>query len=322
MSERLSRISLHGTRMTEPGVRVLVTGATGFIGARLCANLLMNRCEVVALSRNPAAAQEKVHAVTRAWEWSESVAVPDAAAQGLDAIVHLAGEPVAGRWTDAKKKAIESSRVEGTRRIVEAIAAQPANQRPLVLVSASAMGYYGDTGEREVREDDAPADDFLARVCQGWEREALAAEALGVRVVCLRIGLVLGPEGGALARMLPLFKTGLGGRIGSGEQWWSWVHQSDVVGLIEHAVRDDALHGALNAVAPQPVRQREFASTLARVLGRPAFLPTPAFALRTALGEFADEVLGSRRLSAARAIERDYTFRFPDLEGALRDLLR
>lgn len=320
MTERLSLLD-GATRMTEPGTRILITGVTGLVGSRLAAQLLMSRSEIVALSRDPSRAQEKVPAVSRAWKWSPESAVPEQAVQGVDAVVHLAGETVAGRWTEEKKRSIEQSRVEGTRRVVEAIEALPADQRPYVLVSASAIGYYGDTGERDVVETDPPADDFLAKVCVDWEREAMRAESLGVRVVTPRIGLVMSREGGALERMLPIFKMGLGGKLGTGRQWWPWIHLDDVIGIVQHAIAHRDLRGPINATAPTPVRQSEFAEVLARVLRRPAFMPAPAFAIKTALGEFGAEVLGSRKVLPQRALETGYRFRFPDLEPALRDLL-
>jgi uncharacterized protein (TIGR01777 family) len=319
----MERPSLYGgTRMTEPGLRVLVTGVTGLVGTRLAASLVMHRAEIVALSRNPGSAQEKVAALSRAWKWSPGEAIPGQAVQGVDAVVHLAGESVAGRWSDARKQKIMESRVAGTRSLVDAIAAQPEGERPHVLVSASAIGYYGDTAERDVVESDPPAQgDFLADVCVAWEREALRAEELGVRVVTPRIGLVMAREGGALEQMLPIFKMGLGGKLGSGLQWWPWIHLDDVVGILRHCIAHRELRGAINATAPHPVRQSEFAEVLARVLRRPAFLPAPAFAIKTALGEFGSEVLGSRKVLPRRALESGYEFRFPELEPALRDLL-
>lgn len=318
----MERPSLYGgTRMTEPGARILITGVTGLVGSRLAA-ALVGRAEIVALSRNPGSAQEKVAALSRAWQWSPEGPVPEQAIQGVDAVVHLAGESVSGRWSDARKHAIRSSRVDGTRRLVEAIAAQPEGQRPHVLVSASAIGYYGDTGDRDVFESDPPAtDDFLAEVCVAWEREALRAEELGVRVVTPRLGLVMAREGGALEQMLPLFKMGLGGKLGSGKQWWPWIHLDDVVGILQHAIASTDLRGAINATAPTPVRQAEFAQVLASILRRPSFLPAPAFAIKTALGEFGTEVLGSRKVLPERVLASGYEFRFPRLDAALRDLI-
>lgn len=273
---------------------------------------------VVAFSRDPGrvAATLPRGAEGRAWPPREPEAV------ALDAVVHLLGEPVAGRWTDAKKRAIESSRVDGTRTLVDAIGRLPAERRPRVLVSASAIGYYGDRGDAVLNEDAGPGDDFLARVCVGWEREALRAESLGVRVVCLRIGLVMSREGGALERMLPVFRMGLGGTMGPGTQWWPWIHVDDVIGLVQHAIRNAGVRGPLNATAPEPMRQRDFANTLAKVLRRPAFLPAPALALRTVLGEFAAELLASRRVMPQAALASGYAFRFPTLDACLSDVTR
>jgi uncharacterized protein (TIGR01777 family) len=297
-------------------VTIGITGASGLVGARLLEVLLRDGEHVMAFSREPARLAPRLPrgADARAWPPRE----PDAVA--LDAIVHLLGEPVAGRWTEAKKRAIEASRVEGTRTLVDAIAQLPAERRPRVLVSASAIGYYGDRGDEVLTEPAPPGDDFLARVCVGWEREALRAETLGVRVVCLRIGLVMSREGGALERMLPVFRMGLGGTMGPGTQWWPWIHVDDVVGIVRHALTRDAVRGPLNATAPEPVRQRSFAATLAKVLRRPAFLPAPALALRTVLGEFAAELLASRRVVPEAARAFGYAFRFPTLEACLADV--
>jgi uncharacterized protein (TIGR01777 family) len=300
---------------------VLLTGATGLVGRHALDAFSRDGLEVVALSRDPARALAELPGLARAFAWSGKEPVPRGATTALHAVVHLAGEPVAGRWTEAKKRAIVESRIESTRRIVDAMAALPPNDRPAVLVSASAMGYYGERGDREVSEDDPPGDDFLARLCVDWEREAKRAESFGVRVVTLRIALVLARRGGALERMLLPFRFGMGGPIGGGRQWWSWIHVADVVGLIRHAIARSELHGAINACAPNPVRQAEFAAVLGRVLGRPAFVPTPGFAVRAALGEFATELLASRRLVPVRALESGYRFQFPQLEAALRDLL-
>jgi hypothetical protein len=240
----------------------------------------------------------------------------------MDAVVHLAGETIAGRWTPEKKRKIYDSRVLGTRNLVEGLTRLDAQEKPKVLVSASAVGYYGDRGDERLTEEAPPSEGFLSKVCQDWEREARRAEELGLRVVRLRFGIVLGPGGGALQTMLPLFKLGLGGPLGSGRQWWSWVHLDDVVGLITFALENEAFSGAVNATAPNPVRQREFARTLGRVLRRPAALPAPAFALRLALGEFAGELLASTQAIPQKAQEMGYRFKYPELEGALRQILR
>ncbi len=294
-------------------MRVLVTGATGFVGRRVCASLLARGDSFVVVSRDPSRAQGAVPG-------AREVVAPGAAVTGADAVVNLAGEPVAGRWTAKKKQAIEASRVEGTARLVESIARVPEEQRPKVLVSASAIGLYGDRGEEILDESSREGDDFLARVCIGWEREAQKARALGVRVVLLRIGLVMGREGGALEAMQPLFAAGLGGPLGSGQQWWPWIHVDDLVSLVLFAIDREDLDGPLDGTAPTPVRQREHARVLGKVLRRPAFLPAPAFALRTMLGEFSVELLASRRVMPKRALELGYAFAHPELEPALASL--
>jgi uncharacterized protein (TIGR01777 family) len=238
----------------------------------------------------------------------------------VHAIVHLAGESVAGLWTKKKKKRIAESRIEGTRRLVEAI--ERADPRPSVLVSASAVGYYGSpANDAEISEEAEKGEGFLAEVCIGWEREAERAEAFGVRVVRLRIGLVLGIEGGTLGAMLPAFNAGAGGRIGPGTQIWPWIHIDDLVSLIRRAIDEPSFTGVYNAVAPEPVPQSEFATTLASLLHRPAFLPAPSFVLRTLFGGFGEEMLVSRRVVPRRALEAGFTFAHPTLEPALRDLL-
>jgi uncharacterized protein (TIGR01777 family) len=296
-------------------MRALVTGATGFIGRRLVGKL----ARPVVLSRDPEAAKRSLGDV-EAHRWDPGAGPPpEAALDGVDTIFHLAGESVAGRWTAARKERIRSSRVVGTRNLVAAIAARTA--RPAVLVSGSAVGYYGSRGD-DVIDESAPAgSDFLANVCVAWERESAAARALGLRVVNPRVGVVLGEGGGALARMLAPFRLGLGGRLGDGRQWMPWVHIDDLVGLLLHAAATSAIDGPMNAVAPTPVTNRAFTRTLASVLGRPAFLPAPSFVLKAALGEFAGALLGSLRAVPQVAERTGYRFRFPELEPALRDLL-
>jgi len=287
-----------------------ITGATGLVGQALAKKLTQQGEQIVAFTRDPSRAPSALRPFARPW--------PPTSPLGLNAIVNLLGEPVSGRWTTAKKKAIHDSRIEGTKRLVEAIAKEPEESRPKVLVSASAIGFYGDRGSEELREDSSSGSDFLARVCVDWEHEARAAESLGVRVVNLRIGLVMSPEGGALQSMLPLFKLGLGGAMGGGEQYWPFIHLDDLIAMIDFAIREP-ITGPLNATAPHPVPQAEFAKTLAHVLHRPAFLPAPAFALRGVLGEFAFELLASRRVLPKKALDLGFTFRFADLEACLAD---
>jgi len=242
---------------------------------------------------------------------------------GAAGVVHLAGEPVfGGRLTAARRALILASRVESTRSLVHAIAALPAPQRPRVLVSASAVGYYGSRGDQILDEDAAPGGGFLAEVCRAWEAEALAVARHGVRCVTLRIGIVLAREGGALPRMTLPFRAGLGGRLGDGRQWFPWIHADDVASLIRAALRDDAYTGPVNAVAPEPVRNADLTRALAHVLHRPALFAVPAFALRLALGELAGELLDSRRCLPRRALARGFAFAHPGIESALRSELR
>ncbi|MFK7992255.1 MAG: TIGR01777 family oxidoreductase [Sandaracinaceae bacterium] len=300
--------------------RVAITGVTGLAGQQLAPRLKADGATVIGVSRSAARARGKVPALSDAIRWGGAdAAFEEGAFHGLDAVVHLAGEPVSGRWTRDKKRRIERSRVEGTRRVVDAI--ERAETPPKVLISASAMGIYGDRGETAVTEEEPYGDDFLARVCKGWEREAQRAESLGVRVVRMRIGLVLSPDGGALGSMLPIFKGGIGGRLGSGTQWWSWIHLEDLVAFIARALADERMEGAYNVVSPDPIRQIDFAKTLGGVLGRPTVLPTPGLVLKTVLGGFAVEVLGSRRILPQRMTASGFHFRFTDLDAALRDLL-
>lgn len=301
-------------------MKVLITGATGFIGSRLCEALAAAGHEPIALSRRPADAQQHVPALADAFAWSPMAEPPPPEAfEGVEAVVHLAGENVSGRWTAEKKRAIRESREQGTRHLVEALDRLEA--KPRVLVSASAVGIYGDRGDEELTEDSAPGSDFLANVCAAWEAEAQRAASMGVRVVNPRIGIVLGPNGGALQAMLTPFKLGAGGPLGSGQQWWPWVHRADVVGIIQHAIERDDLQGPVNAAAPNPTRQRDFAKALGQVLGRPAFMPAPAFALKLLLGEFSQELLGSQRVFPERVQQAGYAFQYPELEPALRAIL-
>lgn len=235
-----------------------------------------------------------------------------------DAVVHLAGEPVAQRWTEDAKKRIADSRVEGTRRLINALSLQA--QRPRVLVCASAVGYYGSRGDQILLEDSSPGSDFLARVVVAWEEAAGLGESLGMRVVRMRFGMVLG-HGGALAKLLPPFRFGAGGKLGSGHQWMAWIHLEDAVNLILFALDYGAIRGAVNATAPHPVTNEEFTGRLANVLHRPAFLPVPAFALKLALGEMAEMVLASQRVLPTVAKSAGFRFQYPELRLALENLL-
>ena len=292
---------------------VLISGATGLVGRRLVARLTERFASVRVLSRSGGVARPGIE--TASWDGLDPGA---AALVGVDAVVHLAGEPIFGGLpTKARLARIRESRVASTRRIVERIAALAVGARPRTFVCASAVGIYGDRGEEELDERSAPGSGFLADLCRDWEDEAGRAEALGVRVVCLRIGVVLAREGGALSLMRIPFSLGLGGRLGSGKQFFPWIHIEDLVGAILWALERQDLRGAVNAVAPTAVRNRELTETLARVLGRPAALPAPAFALRAALGPLAGELLGSRNVVPARLVAAEFSFRQPGLESAL-----
>ncbi|NKB88233.1 MAG: TIGR01777 family protein [Acidobacteria bacterium] len=300
-------------------MRILITGATGFIGSRLTRDLTAEGHEIWALSRGGDSALQRVPEIKQAFAWNPRIeAAPAEAFEGVEAVVHLAGESVAGRWGAAHREAIEQSRTQGTRNLVAGMAAVEA--RPRILASSSAIGYYGDRGDDLLDESSSPGSDFLAEVGKGWESAAREAESLGVTVVRFRTGVVLGNGGGAMKEMLLPAKLGLGGPLGSGRQWWSWVHLDDAVGVIKHAIQQEA-HCVLNNTAPEPVRQRDFARTMGKVLRRPAFAPAPAFMLRLILGGFANELLTSKRVIPEATRASGYQFRFPTLEAALRDLL-
>ncbi|RMG43764.1 MAG: TIGR01777 family protein [Acidobacteria bacterium] len=297
-------------------MKVLVTGGTGFVGRRLSEALARRGDEVHVASRRPEAARRAVPGAKAVHPWPPPA--PEALPSGLDAAVNLAGEPVAGRWTARRRRAIRDSRIAGTAALVGALGRQ--DRPPEVLLSASAVGYYGDRGEEVVGEEVGPGGDFLARLCRDWEAEARAAERWGARVALLRFGIVLGAEGGALPPMMRAHRLGLGGRLGSGRQWWAWVHVDDAVRLILH-VLDGDLAGPVNVTAPHPVRQADFSRRLAEALHRPAFLWTPRWALFAAVGGFAAELVASRR-AVPRAAERSgFLFRFDTIDRAFGDLL-
>jgi uncharacterized protein (TIGR01777 family) len=298
-------------------MRVTLTGGTGFIGRALARRLLEEGHAVHLLARRRPEGTEP-RAAFSVWD----AAAGDPPLESLEhtqAVIHLAGEPVAQRWSEAAKARIRASRVEGTRRLVGALAR--LERPPGVLVSASAIGIYGSRGDEWLTESSPPGHGFLAEVVRQWEREAQAAEALGLRVVRLRIGVVLSREGGALARMLPAFRAGLGGRLGSGRQWMSWIHLEDLVKLILFAVRTPGLRGPVNAVAPHPATNAEFTRALAAALRRPAFWRVPGFLLRALFGEMASVLLDSQRVRPEAALAAGFRFRRPELAEALRDLL-
>jgi uncharacterized protein (TIGR01777 family) len=298
-------------------MKALVTGATGFVGPRLLRLL----DSPVVVSRSPERARRAVgNLAGPIFRWDPMrEPLPAEALEGVDVVYHLAGESVAeGRWTAAPKQRLRDSRVIGTRHLVEGIAR--AGHRPRTLVSASAVGYYGDRGEEELTETSPPGDDFLAEVCIAWEKEALAAEESGVRVALLRTGIVLG-HGGALAKMLLPFKLGAGGPLGNGRQWMPWIHVADMARLYLHAAASEAVRGPVNATAPNPVRNSEFTKALGRALHRPAFMPAPYIGLRIAFGEFAKVLFASQKVLPKVAEETGYAFEFPEIAGALAEIL-
>jgi uncharacterized protein (TIGR01777 family) len=298
---------------------VLVSGATGLVGGRLLRRLRADGVSVRALSRDAERAARNSSAEGVEWRDWDGLRVPPEALRGAGAVVHLAGEPVFGGLPSARRRErVRASRVESTRALAEAVAALPAEQRPRSLVCASATGYYGDRGEQELDESAPPGSGFLARLCADWEAAAGAAQTSGVRVVSARIGVVLAREGGALRAMAIPFRLGVGGRLGSGRQWFSWIHADDLVSLLCFALREPRLSGPVNAVAPQPVRNAELTRALARVVRRPALLPVPAPALRALLGELAGELLGSRRVVPRAACAAGFRFAHPEIEEALR----
>jgi hypothetical protein len=297
-------------------MRVLVSGASGLIGGALAAELERAGHGVVRLSRRPARGPNDA-----SWD-PERGTIDRDALRGIGAAVHLAGESVgAGRWSPQRKDRVLGSRAAGTRLLAATLAT--LEPRPEVMVSASAVGLYGDRGDERLADDAAPGRGFLADVARAWEEGTSAAEGSGMRVVRLRIALVLAPRGGALARLLLPFRLGLGGPLGGGRQWWSWIQLDDLVGAIRHAIARPDLRGAVNAAAPGAVTNAEFSRTLGKVLGRPALLPAPAWALRAVLGaEFADQMLlASQRVEPARLLASGFAFRFAGLEDALRHTL-
>jgi uncharacterized protein len=306
-------------------LRVTVTGATGLIGVPLVAALRERDAQVTVLTRNPDRALAVLaHTGTggelqaSGWELT-SEAAPAEALDGRDVVVHLAGEPVAQRWSAGAKRAIRDSRVAGTRNLLAGL--ERAQPRPSSLISGSAIGYYGAHGEEPLDEEAPPGRDFLAQVCLEWEAAAAAARELGMRVAQVRTGVVLDRSGGALAKMLPPFRLGLGGPVAGGRQYVSWIHLTDVVGMALAAIEDERWDGPVNATAPEPVTNRELSRALGRVLGRPAVLPVPAFGLRALYGEMAEIVANGARVLPAKALVLGYEFAHPLLEPALRAAL-
>jgi uncharacterized protein (TIGR01777 family) len=300
-------------------MNVTITGATGLLGSAIVARLKARGDTVTVLSRSPGEAARRLGVAAERWDPREGLA-PAAGLAGRDAVVHLAGEPVAQRWSERAKRAIARSRTAGTRNLVAGLAA--AEPRPAALVCASAVGYYGPRGDERLAEDAAPGSDFLAQVCVEWEREAQAAAELGVRVAQMRTGVVLDAAGGALQKMLLPFKLGVGGPVAGGEQFMSWIHVDDVAGMYARATDDPAWSGPFNLTAPEPVTNREFSKALGRALHRPAVLPVPSLALKVLYGDMAEIVTEGQRAVPAHALELGYEHEHPELGEALRSALR
>lgn len=302
-------------------MKLILAGGSGFIGSALRNTLTEKGHEVIVLTRRPAL-QEQPGARSRyvAWNppqegsWQKEF-------EGADGLINLAGESIVGkRWTNGQKRKIIESRIDATHAVRRAI--EMASKKPPVLINASAVGYYGMREDEELTEESPAGRDFLGETCQAWEWEAMRARELGIRVVMIRIGIVLEKNGGALAKMLLPFRMGLGGPLGSGKQWMSWIHLGDLVGLIQFALENRQVSGPLNGTAPKPVRMKEFSQTLGRVLHRPAIFPVPAFLLKILLGEMADMLLTGQRVLPKKALQGGYVFRYPELEQALKEILR
>ncbi len=294
--------------------RILVSGVSGPIGAALLPSLKQGGYSVTRLTRNATAGEGQI-------AWDPSQPLSPEAVTGFDAVIHLAGESIVGRWTDETKKKILDSRVLGTKHLAEALA--KAAQKPKVFVAGSAIGFYGDRGDELLREDSPSGTGFLPEVCRQWEAAAQPAIRAGIRTVNIRTGVVLSTKGGALPKMLTPFKLGVGGNIGNGRQWWSWIDVRDMVGGIHHILKTDLLQGPVNMVAPKAVTNAEFTKTLASVLHRPAIFPVPAFAARLAFGQMADELLlASQRVEPTKLVRSGYPFHYLDLRKSLTDTLK
>lgn len=298
-------------------MKVLITGATGLIGRALSLMLTAEGHQIVVLTRNPTRVQGLAGAKAFAWQ-PEQERPPVEAFEGVAAVIHLAGENVAARWTPEHKRRIRDSRVLGTRNLVMGM--RQSQQPPPIFICSSAVGLYGNRGDEQLTEQSAPGTGFLVEVCREWEAEIQQAQAFGARTVALRTGVVLSREGGALKTMLPAFQFGVAGKLGDGRQWFPWIHIADIVGLIRHALLNDSVRGPLNGAAPNPVTNEEFTKELAAVLNRPALIPVPKFALELLFGEMSAVMLASQRVLPAAALQSGYQFRFPWLREALSDL--
>jgi uncharacterized protein (TIGR01777 family) len=308
------------TSLEDLVMRILISGATGFIGRALVLLLQRHGHTVIVLARSEIRARKLLGADVNIIPMTHDFSTLTAAVSGCDAVVNLAGAPLVGkRWTAARRRVLEASRIGVTEQLVRAMEA--ASPRPNVFISGSAVGYYGDRANEELTETSASTDDFLSRLCQKWETAAIKAKSLGVRVVNLRTGVVLGRAGGALTQMLPPFQMGVGGPLGSGRQYFPWIHLHDLVKIIVRALTDDRFVGPVNAVAPQQTTNREFTRLLGLALKRPAIIPLPAFVLQAIFGQASVVLLGSQRVCPAFLMSQAFTWDFPELSAALEDVL-
>lgn len=299
-------------------MKVVVTGATGFVGKVIVRRLLEAGDEVIVLTRNVAKAAITLGSSCKYFQWENTNELaPKEAFEGADGVINLMGESISERWTEERKKAMHDSRIIGTRNLVAAISAVTA--KPKVLVSTSAIGIYGDRGSEEINESSKLADDFLATLCREWEAEANKATESGLRVVDIRVGIVLGKGGGALAKMLPIFKLGGGGPLGTGQQYMSWIHIEDLASMYIEALQNDSIKGAVNGTAPYPARNFDFTKALGKTLHRPTFLPAPAFALKFVFGDMSQILLGGQKVLPTKFSEAKFKYRYPTLEIALKD---
>jgi uncharacterized protein (TIGR01777 family) len=297
-------------------LRILVSGSSGLIGSALVTSLKGTGARISRLARTSTVLgtsdEERI-------PWNPAQPISPGAVSGFDAVIHLAGESIVGRWTAGKKARLRESRIPGTANLTRALV--EARSRPAVFLSGSAIGYYGNRGDEILTEESRSGTGFTADLAREWEQASLPAMQAGIRTVQMRMGVVMATTGGALSRMLPAFKLGIGGKLGNGHQWMSWIDLKDVIGAIQHILRSDLLHGPVNLVAPKPVTNEEFSRTLGRVLSRPAVFAVPPFAARLAFGEMADELLlASQRVEPAKLISSGYPFRFPTLRQSLESL--
>jgi uncharacterized protein (TIGR01777 family) len=303
-------------------MKILVTGATGFVGQRVVKQLTDGGDQVVVLTRNIAKGALYFGNKCQYFMWSDTATLPPKEAfDGVDAVINLMGEGIADkRWDEGQKKKIYDSRIVATSNLIEVI--KGLSKKPSAFISASAVGIYGNRGDEEINESSTTADDFLSRICKDWEQAASKAKDLGLRTAIIRIGVVIGKDGGALKKMLPIFKLGAGGPVGSGKQYMSWIHVDDIAGMFVRAAKDSSLEGIFNGTSPYPARSKDFARELGKVLHRPAFAPAPALALKLVFGEMSQVLLDGQKVLPVKFKENKFSYRYPTLEMALTESIR